>query len=282
MNKYFISIVVGTFDHRWSALSHFSLNSLYQQQYPTKDYEVIVINNNNEGVHVPPELKAKYPCRYVNEPTKGVCRMRNTGVDHAQGDIIAFIDDDCEVDPQWLERMNNFYQNPTVHFGGGNIFDIGFNRLLRDGNLPLNWTEDRNLLGGNMSFRKTLFQKYRFDENILYGNDEYELIFRILQDGYQYFFDETPIKHHRVHSPYRKKGNSHLSKFGRKIQKDAATYYEIKKKLYRYFLSQRPRHLRSIFSSYWSEYFSERNLRYCALSLKARYQIYQDLQRLNS
>lgn len=43
--------------------------------------------------------------RYVVEPTPGLARARNCGVDHASFDTIAFTDDDVLADPRWLESL---------------------------------------------------------------------------------------------------------------------------------------------------------------------------------
>jgi glycosyltransferase involved in cell wall biosynthesis len=53
--------------------------------------------------------------RYIHSETKGLGQARNIGLAHAQGDIVAFTDDDCTVPTMWLRVMaETFAENPRV------------------------------------------------------------------------------------------------------------------------------------------------------------------------
>ena len=74
--------------------------------------EVIVVDNdsqdNTKGV------------KYVSEKTRGIPYARNTGVRNATGDIVAFIDDDCIADENWLKYIQiPFFKDPNVGSVGG-------------------------------------------------------------------------------------------------------------------------------------------------------------------
>src|SRR5262245_7608869 len=43
--------------------------------------------------------------RYIRTELRGVTSGRNLGVDLAQGDVIAFTDDDCLVAPDWIPAL---------------------------------------------------------------------------------------------------------------------------------------------------------------------------------
>jgi|SRR5579862_816298 len=45
------------------------------------------------------------PVRYCVEPRRNIARARNKAVEHATGNFIAFIDDDEEPFPDWLNRL---------------------------------------------------------------------------------------------------------------------------------------------------------------------------------
>lgn len=62
------------------------------------------------------------PVRWVTEPTPGVAHARNAGVAAARGEILLFIDDDCEADARWIERLvAPFALNPHIGIVGGEI-----------------------------------------------------------------------------------------------------------------------------------------------------------------
>lgn len=65
------------------------------------DYEVIIVDNRPEGA----------PCvtlpgvRVVRETRPGISAARNRGLAEATGEVIAFTDDDVEVDRRWLRAL---------------------------------------------------------------------------------------------------------------------------------------------------------------------------------
>jgi GT2 family glycosyltransferase len=65
------------------------------------DFEVIVVDNRPVGA-APLELAG---VRVVREPRPGISAARNRGLAVATGEIVAFTDDDVEVDPRWLRAL---------------------------------------------------------------------------------------------------------------------------------------------------------------------------------
>jgi cellulose synthase/poly-beta-1,6-N-acetylglucosamine synthase-like glycosyltransferase len=111
----FISIVVISKD-RHEELEK-AVASLSRLDYPATRYEVVVVEEGDtphhiEGVH------------YVFLPRRdrGLGYARNTGVSHARGDIVAFTDDDCLVDPGWLHAMVAQFADPKVMGVAGATF----------------------------------------------------------------------------------------------------------------------------------------------------------------
>jgi hypothetical protein len=51
------------------------------------------------------------PVRYLVERQPGLSRARNRGVSEARGELIAFTDDDCVVDPRWLDGLREAFED---------------------------------------------------------------------------------------------------------------------------------------------------------------------------
>jgi glycosyltransferase involved in cell wall biosynthesis len=80
------------------------LASLSQQTYPRSSYEVIIVDNGSDTS--PKQLSAEFQdieLRFLFEHKVGSYAARNLGIQHAQGDILAFTDSDCIPKEDWIE-----------------------------------------------------------------------------------------------------------------------------------------------------------------------------------
>ena len=99
-----------------------ALQSMCQQSIDSAAYEIIVIDNNSteQTYQVTASFIQQYPhVRYYRELRQGLSHARNRGWHEAQGDYIAYIDDDCKAPPHWLATAQKIIQDvaPTG-FGG--------------------------------------------------------------------------------------------------------------------------------------------------------------------
>lgn len=90
------------------------LNSLRLQDYPTKDYEIILINDHSEdnGVELLKKEFAKLPklnLLHLPEGVNGKKEAVQLGFKQARGELIVTTDADCIVPPKWLSVYNEFY-----------------------------------------------------------------------------------------------------------------------------------------------------------------------------
>lgn len=74
------------------------------------ELELLVVDNDPEGsgraVCDALRRELRWPLRYVHEPTRGLSYVRNRAVaETADADFVAFIDDDEEPTPPWLEEL---------------------------------------------------------------------------------------------------------------------------------------------------------------------------------
>ncbi len=70
------------------------------------DFEVVVVENRPNASGTARMLATQFPAeprvRCVEEPRRGASHARNGGLAHAEGEIVAFTDDDVIVDPGWI------------------------------------------------------------------------------------------------------------------------------------------------------------------------------------
>lgn len=84
------------------------LRSLLEQEDIADGYEVILIDNRSPDGS--PEIARRHADRddrivILEESTPGAYAARNTGIDRARGEVIAFTDADCVVAPDWLRSI---------------------------------------------------------------------------------------------------------------------------------------------------------------------------------
>ena len=57
----------------------------------------------------------------VQEAVPGVANAQNAGLKHASGDILAFTDDDCYPEPDYLERVRECFLETPIDYLGGRV-----------------------------------------------------------------------------------------------------------------------------------------------------------------
>jgi cellulose synthase/poly-beta-1,6-N-acetylglucosamine synthase-like glycosyltransferase len=100
-NRPFVSVIIPHYNDL-EALS-ICILGLQRQTWPADRLEVIVADNNSTcGIDA--VIVAAPGCSVVAAPIQGAGPARNTGAAAARGDILAFIDSDCDPQPDWVER----------------------------------------------------------------------------------------------------------------------------------------------------------------------------------
>jgi glycosyltransferase involved in cell wall biosynthesis len=74
------------------------------EKYGKEIFEVIVVNNRSTD-NTALIVRDFKNVRLINEEKKGLPFARNTGLSHASGDIVAFIDADTMIKAGWVEKI---------------------------------------------------------------------------------------------------------------------------------------------------------------------------------
>ncbi len=190
-----------------------------RSQTVAADQVIVVVDHNPELL---PELRARLPGVLItpNVHEVGLSGGRNTGIECATGDVVAFIDDDAVAQPDWLERLRDAYTDTSVIGAGGQV------EPMWDGDMPVwfpaefGWVvgcgyaglaeragQVRNLIGCNMSFRRRDIAGaggFRIDLGRIglapVGCEETEFCIRLIREnpGRRLRFESSARVHHFV------------------------------------------------------------------------------------
>jgi GT2 family glycosyltransferase len=183
------------------------LEGLKYLEYP--DYEVIVVNDGSTDATA--TIAQEYNVRVISTENRGLSQARNTGLDLATGDIVAYIDDDAYPDPHWLMYVAAMFLH-TRHaaVGGPNIAPPGDGTVADCvANAPggpihvlLTDQEAEHIPGCNMAFRKAALQAIGgFDAQFRTAGDDVDVCWRLQQRGWTLGFSPAAVVwHHRRNS----------------------------------------------------------------------------------
>lgn len=191
-------------------------------------WNVLVVDNNSSDRTrlMVEDFQRRYPSifRYIFEQTPGKSNALNRGVRESDADVIAFMDDDVQVDPDWLYMLTRVFDNERFSGSGGRILpELGFRPPAwlrapgRYGLAPLAMfdlgLEPAELkeppFGTNMAFRREVFSRYgdfRRDlgprPGVEIRNEDTEFGMRLLRGGERLWYEPAALVHHAV-PPHR-------------------------------------------------------------------------------
>lgn len=226
MSKPSISVIIATKGRGRSLMRLFE--SLRRVQAVDEiQPEIIVVNNADDGApeqvvaDLVAELRdgiADVQCLREKEAImpRPKCRGHNLAIQKAHGSILAFIDDDVEVTPGWLEAVRDFFlYHPHDAMQGAILVppafqdDKGFLQVWnRYRTIPyINYgpemTEIYTLTGPNMAFKREVFDRVGlFDERLGPGrsgmSEDVEYAQRLLHSGGRIGYEPKAAVYHEV------------------------------------------------------------------------------------
>jgi GT2 family glycosyltransferase len=224
-----LSVVICSFNGAEG--THRCLHALAAQTVRSR-LEIVVVDDGSADSTA--DIARGHDALVVRHPVnRGIAAARNSGIAAASAPIVGFLDDDCEPEPQWAERLLAAYRPGIAGIGGPIVpsapacFMRGYlerNNPLRPQEIDLaksdnpgyrlylylrrQWSAAErsgcrdvySLVGANMSFRRgTLLEVGRFDERFQFGAEEVDLCRRLSlapTPARLVFSPEARVKHH--------------------------------------------------------------------------------------
>lgn len=213
-----VSVIICAYtEERWSDLVA-AIESIERQRLPAREL-LLVIDHNKPLLE---RVRAHFPGvkAVENSEAQGLSGARNSGITHACGSLVAFLDDDATAEPDWLERLYRCCEDEHVLGAGGTVEAAWLERQPAWFPGEFNWVVGctylqppeqpvvvRNPFGGCTCFRRDLFKVIGgFRSEIgrtrthLLGCEETELCIRASQQWPERYFLYEPRAriHHRI------------------------------------------------------------------------------------
>lgn len=198
-----ISIIVPTYN-RQEALKK-CLLSLDGQSYPRDRYEIIIVDDGSSydaARTVKGFENGNKNLTFIQQYHRGPSSARNLGVKAASGNIIGFVDDDCMVDKDWVKLMAESHRiNPHVIAIGGLTLTstqkaaVLVSQFLSNCSIETYVNARKEVVffpTCNVSLKKIVFEKYKFNENFLFpGGEDLEFFWQLFKDKYRFIWDKN-------------------------------------------------------------------------------------------
>ena len=116
-----ISIITPTYN-RADELVHL-YESLKKQTVDLKLFEFIISDDGSTDITQSMveewQFNSPFKINFISQKNQGPGAARNHGLDNAKGELILFIDSDCEAHPDWIQTIYEEYLNDSFDACGG-------------------------------------------------------------------------------------------------------------------------------------------------------------------
>jgi GT2 family glycosyltransferase len=196
-----VSVVVCTYNGAPTLAD--CLDGLQNLDYP--DYEVIVVSDGSTDAVA--QIASEYDVRLIETENRGLSSARNTGLQAATGEIVAYTDDDTRPDVDWLRYFAHTFTttdyaavggpNPLPPYAGG-VEQCVSNAPGGPTHVLLTDRDAEHIPGCNMAFRKGALEAVGgFDPQFRIAGDDVDICWRLLDRGFKLGFNPGAVVWHR-------------------------------------------------------------------------------------
>jgi len=201
----FVSVIIPTYN-RCDLLGDL-LDSLCKQTYPPGAFEVIVVDNGSgDGTESLVDCflnKGILKVSYYRKNFKSAGASRQFALSVGLGEIIAFVDSDCVVLPEWLERGVAAFEDRIGLVQGKAIPNPNQPRYLLEKTVSVT-TEGPSYETCNIFYRKAALEEVggfspEYEEfGYPYFGEDIDLALKVKRAGYGTTFCEEALAYHQV------------------------------------------------------------------------------------
>lgn len=221
-----ISVIISTKDREKKLVS--CLESILKNT--TFPLEIVILDQSTteETEKKIKNLRLPSLIKYYRMQVRNLSLGRNFGINHANGDVLVFADDDCLVDKHWLERISeSFKRNKEIVGLFGKVMSYKPSQN-REKYCPCTFLKKKKMLitkpcvhsenigfGNNMAFRRKIFKRVGgFKEWLGIGSigksaEDAEFALRVLLNGYRLLYNpKVKVYHNRWLTEEQMRGQS--------------------------------------------------------------------------
>ncbi|HID27076.1 MAG TPA: glycosyltransferase [Methanosarcinales archaeon] len=167
------------------------LNSIEKLDYPKDRYEILVEEGFNPS------------------------EQRNRGIKKAKGEIIAFTDDDCSMDSDWLKKAIKYFEDKKVGVVGGpnltpknasflsHCFGYAMESYFGTASMSTRYriakvkeVTEKNLIFNNLFVRKEVFDRGIYLNEKMFPNEENEFMHRVQKNDFKLVYAPDVYVYH--------------------------------------------------------------------------------------
>lgn len=188
-----ISVIMLTYNRE--ALVSRAIESILAQTY--RDFEFIIVDNGStdkSGQIADTYAKKDARVRVIHRERGNIGSGRNTGLDAARGEYIAFIDDDDWAEADFLEFLlgliREYDADVAICGAMDKVFEEKKVMSAEEALIELMWRKKYNMAFPTKLFRRELAEELRFPEEGAY--DDIALMYRLLAEAQKVAYHGLP------------------------------------------------------------------------------------------